>query len=112
MPKSYLTQLRYIKPLGGDNMSAFKKATWYCMEGKSTLSVYLWYRKQFFGKTKDQIFGWQVEPGTKGEKAQADSLGVSLATLEAAKAARDALKAKAWSKVLENANRNIIAVIG
>lgn len=93
-------------------MKKFKKATWYGMEGKSTLSVYLWYRKQFVGKTKDQIFGWQVEPGTIGEKAQADSLGVSLATLEAAKAVRDTLKAKAWSKVLENANRNIIAVIG
>lgn len=93
-------------------MKKFKKATWYGMEGKSTLSVYLWYKKQFFGKTNDQIFGWQVEPGTIGEKAQADSLGVSLSTLKVAKAARDALKVKAWSKVLEHANRDIIAVIG
>ena len=92
-------------------MKRFKKATLYGMEGKSTLSVYLWYRKQFFGKTQDQIFSWQVEPGTIGEKAQADSLGVSLATLEAAKVFRNTMKAKAWSKVLESANRSIIAVV-
>lgn len=93
-------------------MKEFKKATWYGMSGKSSLSVYLWYRKQFFGKTKNQIFGWQVEPGTIGEKAQADCLGVSLATLKVAKNLRNTLKIEAWSKVLEKANSNIIAVVG
>lgn len=86
----------------------FKPATWYGMSGKSPISVYLWYKKQFAKLTKDQIFGWQVEPGTIGEKAQADALGVSLDTLKLAKAIRNQLKAQAWEEALADANRTII----
>lgn len=93
-------------------MNTYKKATWYGMEGKSPIAVYMWYRKQFAKLSKNEIFGWQVEPGTIGEKAQADAIGVSLKGLQTAKNLRDYFKVKAWDELLEDANSTIISAAG
>lgn len=80
----------------------FKPATTYNMTNRSNIYVYFWYRWKFRKLTKDQIFKWQVEPGTIGEQAQADALGIDLKTLLKAKAEYGRRKAEAYSKVWSN----------
>ena len=77
----------------------FKPASTYNMTNRSNIYVYFWYRWQFRKLNKDQIFKWQVEPGTIGEQAQADALGITLSTLLKAKAEYGRRKAEAFSKV-------------
>lgn len=77
----------------------FKPASTYNMRNRPNIYVYFWYRWQFRNLNKDQIFKWQVEPGTIGEQAQADALGINLETLLQAKAEYGRRKAEAFSKV-------------
>lgn len=62
-----------------------KKATWYNHQGMSPLRLYSWYYLEFSGKTFKEIISYQVEPGTIGELAQANVLGVSIRELQSLK---------------------------